>query len=31
MRKKSDANREKLIKLKRKLGHVVFVVDPDII
>ena len=31
MRKKSDANREKVIKLKRKLGHVVFVVDPDII
>ena len=23
MRKKSDANREKVIKLKRKLGHVV--------
>ena len=31
MRKKSDDNREKVIKLKRKLGHVVFVVDPYII
>ena len=31
MLKKSDANREKVIKLKRKLGHVVFVVDSDII
>ena len=31
MRKKSDANREKVIKLKKKPGHVVFVVDPDII